>query len=64
MARIRLSNGPSIGEHSLSLLQNFLDTIMEKNGWLHYSYSKRNEAVNAPFHLKPTLEDKSMFILQ
>lgn len=47
MARIQLSNGLSIGEHSSSLWLNSLDTTKERNGWFHISCLRRNKNLAA-----------------
>lgn len=43
MARIQLSNGLSIGEHSSLLWLSSSDTTKERNGWFHISYLRRNK---------------------
>lgn len=48
MVRIRVSSGRSIGEHFSSRLQNYLATMMEKNGWSHTSFSRKSEGVKSP----------------
>jgi len=54
MGRIQLLSGLSTGEPFSFQLLNCVATVMEKNGWLHISSSKRNE------FLKQTLQVISM----